>query len=97
MNDVKTYTPAPLDIRDVVLPEALDELVEQMARNVHEVWSQGRISQGWRYGARRDDSLKTHPCLVPYEELPETEREYDRQTVVQTLKLILKLGFAIHK
>lgn len=40
---------------------------------------------------------KTHPCLVPYEDLPEEEREYDRNTSVGTLKLIMKLGFTIKK
>ena len=68
-----------------------------MARNVHEVWAQGRMAEGWTWGEQRDDQRKTHPCLVPYEELPDAEREYDRQTAVQTLKLILKLGFKIHK
>ncbi len=93
----QTYTPAPLDTRDIDLPKELDELIERMARNVHDVWAQGRIAEGWTYGEQRDDKQKTHPCLVPYEELPDAEREYDRQTAVQTLKLILKLGFKIHK
>lgn len=72
-------------------------MIERMARNVHDVWAQGRIAEGWTYGEQRDDKQKTHPCLVPYEELPDAEREYDRQTAVQTLKMILKLGFKIHK
>ncbi|WP_417016201.1 RyR domain-containing protein [Alistipes sp.] len=93
----QTYTPAPLDTRDIELPKELDELIERMARNVHEVWAHGRMAEGWTYGEARDDHRKTHPCLVPYEELPDAEREYDRQTAVQTLKLILKLGFKIHK
>lgn len=91
------YKPTPLNTEDIILPYELEELIEQMARNVHDVWAGSRIAEGWRYGEQRDDQLKTHPCLVPYEELPETEREYDRQTAVQTLKLILKLGFNIHK
>lgn len=93
----QTYIPAPLDTRDVELPKELDALIEKMARNVHDVWAQGRMAEGWTYGEQRDDKLKTHPCLVPYEVLPDAEREYDRQTAVQTLKLILKLGFKIHK
>lgn len=93
----QTYTPTPLDTRDIDLPKELEELIEEMARNVHDVWAQGRIAEGWTYGRQRDDKGKTHPCLVPYEELPDIEREYDRQTAVQTLKLILKLGFKIHK
>ena len=93
----QTYTPAPLDTRNIELPKELDELIEEMARNVHDVWAQGRIAEGWTWGEERDDKLKKHPCLVPYEELPDAEREYDRQTAVQTLKLILKLGFKIRK
>ena len=47
--------------------------------------------------ARRDDEKKTHPCLVPYEELPEIEKDYDRNTAIGTLKLIQALGFDIVK
>lgn len=89
------YTPSPVDISDVVLPKELDALVESIAKNVHDVWAQGRISDGWKYGKQRDDKNKLHPCLVPYEELPEGEKEYDRKTAVGTLKLIIKLGFKI--
>ena len=94
---MKAYTPHPLDTSDIRLPEALEDLVEQMAKNVHEVWAQGRMEQGWTYGEERNDALKQHPCLVPYETLPDTEKEYDRNTAVSTLKLILKLGFTIEK
>lgn len=84
-----------MDTSDVQLPEELNELVEKMAKNVHDVWAQSRISQGWTYGPERNDALKHHPCLVPYEELPEIERAYDRDTALGTLKLICKLGFKI--
>ena len=75
----------------------MEQLVEQMSKNVHEVWAESRINQGWTYGEKRSDELKTHPCLIPYEELPEVEKDYDRNTAVGTLKLILKLGFKISK
>ncbi len=91
------YTPQPIDTSAIRLPEELNPLVEQMAKNVHEVWAQGRIEQGWTYGATRDDVEKTHPCLVPYEELPESEKEYDRHTAISTLKFILAQGFIIRK
>ena len=91
----KTYTPQPIDTKGVELPGELEQLVEQMSKNVHEVWSETRIQQGWTYGEQRNDELKTHPCLVPYEELPESEKEYDRNTSIGTLKLIMKLGFKI--
>ena len=91
------YVPQPMDTSDVQLPQELNELVEKMARNVHEVWAQSRISQGWTYGPERNDALKHHPCLVPYEDLPEVEKAYDRDTALGTLKLICKLGFKITK
>ena len=91
------YTPQPIDTKDVVLPEELSELAEMIAKNVHEVWSEGRMKEGWTYGEKRDDATKHHPCLVPYEELTETEKEYDRNTSQETLKLIMKLGFKIVK
>lgn len=91
----KNYVPKPIDTSDVELPKDLEMLVEQMSKNVHEVWAETRIKQGWTYGEQRNDDLKTHPCLVPYEELPECEKEYDRNTSIETLKLIMKLGFKI--
>ena len=92
-----TYIPKPAQTDDIVLSEELNSLVEAMAKNVHEVWAESRISQGWTYGPERNDALKTHPCLVPYEDLPEVEKAYDRDTAVGTLKLICKLGFKITK
>lgn len=94
---MKEYIPKPADTQGVALPKELLPLIEEMAKNVHEVWAQNRINEGWTYGPERDDAKKTHPCLVPYEELPESEREYDRATSQETLKLILKLGFEISK
>jgi len=91
------YVPQPMDTDDIRLPEELNILTEQLAKNVHEVWAQNRMSQGWTYGRVRNDALKEHPCLVPYEELPEEEKAYDRDTAIGTLKLIGKLGFKISK
>lgn len=93
----KIYVPQPMDTSDIQLPVELNVLIEQMAKNVHEVWAQSRIKQGWTYGEERSDALKTHPCLVPYEELPEVEKAYDRDTALGTLRLITKLGFKITK
>ena len=93
----KEYVPAPAETSDVKLPEELLPLIEEMAKNVHEVWARNRMNEGWTYGPKRDDVHKHHPCLVPYEELPEFEKEYDRATSQETLKLILKSGFAISK
>lgn len=89
------YIPRPLDTSDVQLPDELKPLVEAMARNVHEVWAANRIADGWKYGPVRDDAATTTPCLVPYDKLPERERDYDRDTALETLRFILKSGFRI--
>ena len=91
------YKPEPIDTSDVVLSEELTELKEQLAKNVHEVWAEGRINDGWVYGEVRDDAKKTTPCLVPYEQLSEREKDFDRNTAYETLKLIKALGFDIVK
>lgn len=91
----KKYIPQPIDTANIELPETLNPLLEAMAKNVHEVWAQTRMEQGWKYGPERNDSKKLHPMLVPYEDLPDNEKVYDRNTSIETLKLILKLGFTI--
>lgn len=91
------YNPKPIDTSDVVLPTELVCLTEKIAENVHDVWANGRISEGWRYGSEKNVEAKTTPLLVPYEELPENEKDYDRNTALETLKLIMKLGYDISK
>lgn len=92
-----TYQPQPINTADVELSAELQALTEQLAENVHEVWSAGRIADGWKYGEKRDDMRKLHPCLVPYDQLPDSEKEYDRNTAMQTIKTIVKLGYKIEK
>ena len=89
------YTPNPIDTTDVILNEELLKISEKLAEQVHEVWAQGRIKEGWTYGEERNNEKKQTPCLVPYDELPESEKEYDRNTAYATLKLIVKLGYEI--
>ena len=91
------YKPNPIDTSKIELPEDLLELTEKIAENVHENWSIGRIADGWTYGETRDDDKKTTPCLVPYSELSDSEKEYDRVTALQTVKLIVALGYKISK
>jgi len=91
------YTPKPVDTSNISLPEELCALTERIAENVHDNWAVGRIAQGWTYGESRDDVKKTTPCLVPYDELSEEEKEYDRKTALETLKLIIALGYKIEK
>lgn len=89
------YIPAPIDTSSVILPESLLTLTERIAENVHDVWAVGRMAEGWRYGEKKDAEKKTTPLLVPYAQLPESEKEYDRNTALETLKMILSLGFRI--
>ena len=91
------YKPNPVDTSQVELSEDLLELTEKIAENVHENWSVGRIAEGWTYGESRNDEKKTTPCLVPYSKLSESEKEFDRVTAIQTLKLIVALGYKIEK
>lgn len=91
------YIPEPMDLSSVDLPESLIQLSERIAENVHEVWAKARMDKGWTYGEKRDDIHKKHPCLVPYDELPEEEKEYDRNTAMNTIKMVKKLGFRIEK
>jgi len=92
-----TYKPAPRDTSGVVLPKPIERLTELLAKNTHENWARQRIADGWRYGPRRDDAKKEHPSLVPYEELPDSEKEYDRRTAMETVKTILAMGYRIEK
>ena len=91
------YIPSPIDLSEVELPNDINSLVELIAKNVHDVWAKQRIEEGWTYGEVKDSVKKTTPCLVPYEELPEEEKEYDRKTAMETLKLVVKLGYKITK
>lgn len=91
------YIPKPIDTSEIKLSKELCELTEQLAENAHDVWAAGRVAEGWTYGERKDSEKKTTPCLVPYGELPESEKEYDRNTALETLKLIIKLGYKISK
>lgn len=89
------YKPQPIDTSDIILPGNLMALAEELAKNVHEVWAKNRMEQGWTFGEERNDKNKKHPCLVPYEELSEEEKDYDRNTSQETIKLIVKLGYSI--
>ena len=91
-----TYTPHPIDTSEIKLPAELENLTEKIAEHVHDVWAQGRIAQGWTYGEKRDDTNKKHPCLIPYDQLPDSEKEYDRRTAMDTLKLIVAFGYEIY-
>ena len=92
-----TYRPEPINTTGVELPATVIELPELLAKNAHYLWARDRIKQSWSYGPQRYDAKKHNPCLVPYEELPDAERQYDRNNSMETLKAIVKLGYRIEK
>ena len=91
----RIYIPQPLDTSKIELSADLLELTELLARNIHEVWARQRLAEGWKYGAKRSDERKEHPCLIPYEDLPENEKEYDRNTALETIRFLRARGYEI--
>lgn len=94
---INNYKPNPVDLSDVVLTEDLNELREAIAENAHEIWAENRQREGWSYGPQRNDLLKQTPDMVPYSQLPESEKKYDREMAMQTIKLLKKLGYDLIK
>ena len=92
-----TYIPKPIDTLNIELDSQILQLAELLAKNAHEPWAAERIAQGWKYGPTRRDDTKEHPCLIPYEQLPESEKVYDRNTAMETLKAVCALGYGIVK
>ncbi len=91
------WSPKTQDLSHISLPRELEGLAEELARNVHNTWARERLQAGWRSGPRRSDALKQTPLLVPYEDLPEEEKVYDRITAMNTLRYILAMGYEIRK
>lgn len=92
---VAAYFPKTIDTSSIELSSDLRELVEHLAENNHDHWARKRLDEGWRYGPARNDAEKTHPGLVPYGELSEPEKEYDRKTVVEAIMAIMALGYDV--
>ncbi|MDE7386468.1 MAG: Ryanodine receptor Ryr [Muribaculaceae bacterium] len=90
------YNPQPINVEDITLDADLEELTEAIAENAHDIWARARMDEGWTYGPVRNDSLKQHPDLVPYSQLPDSEKEYDRIMAMNTLRLVRRLGYTIH-
>ena len=95
--DEKTYHPKLIDLKHVELPNGYDELREAIAENAHDMWALERQSEGWTFGPKRDDSKLETPDMVPYAQLPESEKQYDRNMAEDTLKLLTALGYKIEK
>jgi len=86
-----------MDTAHVTLSSEVLELTEKLAEHAHDIWAQQRLSDGWTYGPERDDNKKHHPCLVPYADLPDSEKQYDRNAALDTLKAIVALGYEIDR
>jgi hypothetical protein len=97
MSDTLRYRPQPIDTSRIELSAEIQQLTEKLAENAHDHWAQQRLSDGWTYGPQRDDAQKKHPCLVPYADLPDSEKVYDRKSAMETLKAIRALGYRIEK
>ena len=96
-NTFMSYTPRPISTDDVKLPPDLLDLSHRLAENAHDLWARQRLAQGWTFGPARDDKNKRHPGLVPFEALSESEKRYDYETAMGTLKAIIALGYDIEK
>jgi ryanodine receptor 2 len=89
------YEPRPIDTAHVTLTPEIHQLTERLAEHAHDIWARQRLAEGWTVGPQRDDPKKQHPCLVPYDKLPESEKQYDRNAAMETLKAILALGYSL--
>jgi hypothetical protein len=92
---LSTYKPAPIETSAIGLSEDLVALTEKLAENAHDNWARQRFAEGWKWGPKRDDAERMHPDLVPYSELSESEKAYDRNAAMETLKAIIALGYRI--
>lgn len=91
------YIPNPVDISNISLTPELEKIAEQLSKNTHEIWSSGKIADGWKFGETTNCDLKEHASLIPYEQLSESEKDYDRRTTIGTIKTLLALGYTITK
>jgi len=91
----QAWVPPADESAAVHLPEFLNPLVERLAEHVHDRWAEGRLREGWRFGPERNDQLKTMSTLVPYADLPEQEKEFDRVTALATLRFLHREGYRL--
>lgn len=91
------YTPHPVDLSNIEIDKYLEKDLERIAKNAHDTWAEQRKLRGWEYGSLFDEENKKHPCMVEYEDLPESEKDMDRATVVQTVKMLIWMGYKIER
>nr|KAG5704413.1 hypothetical protein BaRGS_024268 [Batillaria attramentaria] len=89
------YKPSPLDLSAVTLNEKLEELVELLAENTHNVWARDRIKNGWTYGLFEDPFHKRSPHLVPYNKVDENIKKANRDTSNEAVRTLIAYGYTI--
>ena len=80
-----------------IVSEDIKDILEEVAAEIHNVWMRERIRDGWTWSEASDSTKKTHSSLIPYSELPESEKNYDRRTALVTIKCLMDKGFTIQK
>lgn len=90
-----SYEPQPIDTSNVELSPDVLHLTERLAEHAHDIWARQRVADGWTWGPVRNDAARQHPCLIPYADLPDSEKQYDRNAALDTLKAIIALGYRI--
>ena len=79
------------------IPSDLAPVVEAMAASSHEGWRTAKTADGYVWGPAVDDTAKTHPLIVGYEDLPEDNKEECLRNAVEALDLLLQVGCRIGK
>ncbi len=98
----KQYNPHPqVLLEGIELNDELKELGEAIAEFAHDVWAEGKINNGYQFNPETNDDPSngplTHRDLRPYSELTESEKNYDREMSMNTLKLVRYLGYTLDK
>ena len=91
------YKPKPIDTSDVILSEEITDVIEILSRNTHEVWAEQKLKDGWTYAETTNVEKRTHSCIKEYEKLSEEEIRYDKNTVTEAIKVLIKMGYKITK
>lgn len=97
LDSTQPYDPQPVDTSHTFLSKDLEYLINDLAKQLHEVWAHKKIQQGWLFGPVRDNEKKRHPLLIPYEQLPDKDKEYNREMSREQIKVIVALGWNIKK
>ncbi|XP_046677460.1 LOW QUALITY PROTEIN: ryanodine receptor-like [Homalodisca vitripennis] len=87
------YKPAPLDLSAITLNPKMEELVDQLAENTHNLWAKERIQQHWTYGLNEDPDMLRSPHLVPYNKVDEAIKKANRDTASETVRTLLVYGY----